>query len=95
MGCYTVATYTVIANLISWKTTFLGHNRTGKRLWPFIPFYGIETAYLCPKLRKPLKFVTHTQTTNSDKSPLQIQAPGTLYSEIALKFKIKQSKTVQ
>ena len=28
----------------------------------------------------------------SDKSLLQMQAPGGLYSEIALKFKIKQRK---
>ena len=41
------------------------------------------------QIYKPPKRVTQKP---SDKSPLQIQTPGGLYSEIALNFKIKQSK---
>ena len=40
--------------------------------------------YKAPKLE--------TQPPPPDKSPLQIQAPGGLYLEVALKFKITQSK---
>ena len=75
------------------KLPWYSHTKQGKE--NLIQGQKLTTAYRkipkrSPSTVKALKLVTKKP---SDKSPLQIQARGGLYSEIALKFKIKQNKT--